>query len=117
MPAPFAWNNTGRAAFVDGCVALALLEPAAMHLIRFGIIFIAIVVAAPTAVQAQNYPWCSSFHDGAGTNCGFSSYEQCMATARGTGGYCAPNNSYTAPGPAMTSGHAQRKRKVPSSVR
>jgi Protein of unknown function (DUF3551) len=99
------------------CYALALLEPAVMHLIRFRIIFTAIAVAAPTAAQAQNYPWCSNFHDGAGTNCGFSSYEQCMATARGTGGYCAPNNSYVAPRPAMSSGRVQRKRKVPSSGR
>lgn len=96
---------------------VALLEPAAVHLIRFGIIFNAIVVAAPIAAQAQNYPWCSNFHDGAGTNCGFSTYEQCMATARGTGGYCAPNNSYTAPNTAMSPGHAQRKHKVPISVR
>ena len=53
---------------------------------------------APAA--AQNYPWCSNFADGAGTNCGFSTYEQCMATARGTGGYCEKNNLYKPPGAA-----------------
>ncbi len=99
------------------CNTLPLLEPAVMYLIPAGAVFCAIVVAIPIAAQAQNYPWCSSFHDGAGTNCGFSTYEQCMATARGTGGYCAPNNSYVAPRPAMSSGRARRKHRVPSAGR
>jgi hypothetical protein len=99
------------------CNTLPLLEPAAMYLIPAGVVFSAIVVAIPSAAQAQNYPWCSNFHDGAGTNCGFSTYEQCMATARGTGGYCAPNNSYTAPRPAGSLVRTQRKRRVPSSER
>jgi hypothetical protein len=92
-------------------------EPAVMHFIRVGIAFSTLVVASPIVARAQNYPWCSNFHDGAGTNCGFSTYEQCMATARGSGGYCAPNNSYTAPRPAMSSGHAQHKHKATKRVR
>jgi hypothetical protein len=47
------------------------------------------------------------FHGGAGTNCGFSTYEQCMTTARGSSGYC--NNLYVAPHPAISSGHATHK--------
>ena len=54
-------------------------------------------VAIGTSAVAQSYPWCSSFHDGAGINCGFTSYEQCMATARGTGGSCERNTLYTPP--------------------
>ncbi len=80
-----------------------------MHLIPAAVVFSAIFVAFPIAARAQNYPWCSNFHDGAGTNCGFSTYEQCMATARGTGGYCAPNNSYVAPHAAAPVGAAKRK--------
>lgn len=85
--------------------------------IRFGVLIIAILVAVPITARAQNRPWCSNFHDGAGTNCGFSTYEQCMATARGSGGYCAPNNLYVAPLSAMSSGHAKHKHRVPSSSR
>lgn len=36
-----------------------------------------------TPARAQNYPWCAIYSGGAvggGTNCGFVSYEQCMAT-------------------------------------
>jgi hypothetical protein len=49
--------------------------------------------AAPA--KAAEYPWCANFHEGAGTNCGFTSYEQCMLTVRGSGGFCAPNDFYT----------------------
>lgn len=42
------------------------------------------------------YPWCAyyTFHDGDATNCGFVSWQQCMATISGIGGYCAPNPRY-----------------------
>jgi hypothetical protein len=85
--------------------------------IRFGVLIIAILVAALIGARAQNWPWCSNFHDGAGTNCGFSSYDQCMATARGSGGYCVPNNIYVAPHPAVSPGHAKHKHEVPRSSR
>jgi hypothetical protein len=42
--------------------------------------------------DAQNYPWCGYYKED--VNCGFSTYEQCMATVRGTGGYCARNTQY-----------------------
>ena len=77
----------------------------------------AIAVAASSVAHAQNYPWCSNFHDGAGTNCGFSTYEQCLATAQGSGGYCAPNNLYVAPHAAAPSGHAKRKGRLRNSNR
>ncbi len=57
------------------------------------------VAAAPAG--AVEYPWCANFADGAGTNCGFTSYEQCMLTARGSGGYCAQNTFYNPPNPAV----------------
>jgi hypothetical protein len=65
-------------------------------------------VAIGTRTEAQDYPWCASFADGAGTNCGFTSYEQCMGTARGTGGYCEKNNLYKPPAAAPTGGHRVR---------
>jgi hypothetical protein len=69
---------------------------------------------AAGAARAEIYPWCSNFADGAGLNCGFTTYDQCMETARGSGGYCAPNTMYTPSGaakrprhPARTSGPAK----------
>ena len=70
----------------------------------------AVFGVAPPAF-GQNYPWCSNFHDGGGTNCGFSSYEQCMATAQGSGGTCTRNNVYTAPAGAAPADRAPRKHR------
>ena len=53
-----------------------------------------------TRAEAQNYPCCayySSGDDGGGTNCGFITFEQCMATARGLGSNCQPNTQYVPP--------------------
>jgi len=47
--------------------------------------------------RAQNYPWCANFADGAGVNCGFSTYQQCMTTSQGSGGYCTKNDRYAPP--------------------
>lgn len=50
--------------------------------------------SAPAA--AAEYPWCAQYggRDG-GRNCGFVSYQQCMATISGTGGFCERNQFYT----------------------
>jgi hypothetical protein len=57
-------------------------------------VFVMAILAGPALAQT-NYPWCSNFADGfGGTNCGFVSYEQCMATVRGSGGFCNKNDMY-----------------------
>jgi hypothetical protein len=43
---------------------------------------------------AQNYAWCAEAIKGGGRNCGFVSWEQCMATVSGNGGYCEQNSMY-----------------------
>ena len=50
--------------------------------------------AQPAA--AIEYPWCVQYtgNGGGGRNCGFVSYEQCMMTARGAGGFCEQNLFY-----------------------
>jgi hypothetical protein len=42
------------------------------------------------AAQTRSYPWCI-FYDSSTYNCGFTTYEQCMATAQGGQGFCRPN--------------------------
>ena len=64
-----------------------------------------------TTAGAVEYPWCANFADGAGANCGFTTYEQSMLTARGSGGYCAENTMYTAPAAAPRP--RQKARKPP----
>lgn len=58
----------------------------------------ALATLAPPA-HAQNYPWCEYLGSGMGgaKNCGFVSFEQCIASARGNGGDCRRNTMYTPP--------------------
>ena len=46
----------------------------------------------PSAAEVYR-PWCVDYpHDG--TSCVFTSYEQCMLTARGAGAFCVQNPWY-----------------------
>lgn len=37
--------------------------------------------------EAQNYPWCAYYGDAfGGTNCGFTTFRQCLDTVSGIGG-------------------------------
>jgi Protein of unknown function (DUF3551) len=52
------------------------------------------------------YPWCAQYSgggDGPGgaRNCGFWTYQQCMATVSGNGSYCEANAMYRGPQPGM----------------
>jgi hypothetical protein len=55
-------------------------------------------VAGGTRAEAQNYSWCAIYSGRAGgTNCGFTTFQQCMDTARGLGSFCQPNTQYQPP--------------------
>ena len=56
-----------------------------------GITLATLAVASPA--RAQNYPWCAQYGGqmGGAMNCGFVSFDQCMATARGMGAFCIQN--------------------------
>jgi hypothetical protein len=47
------------------------------------------------------YPWCAQYNRDGARNCGFWTYEQCMAAISGIGGYCETNTVYRAPQPGM----------------
>ena len=49
-----------------------------------------------TPAHAQNYPWCANYSGDFGDtrNCGFVTFDQCMNTVRGMGGFCVVNNTY-----------------------
>jgi Protein of unknown function (DUF3551) len=71
---------------------------------RFWLFILAVLattICIEKPVRAQNYPWCAYYDVWQGaTNCGFSTFQQCMATVSGVGGSCGPNPLYqAAPGP------------------
>jgi hypothetical protein len=53
------------------------------------------VAASSAGAQAQNYPWCAVLNMGDNAyNCGFVTYEQCMVTISGIGGFCERNTQF-----------------------
>jgi hypothetical protein len=72
---------------------------------------IATAASIGTCAQAQNYPWCAQYGNGAGgaRNCGFTTFAQCQEDVSGIGGFCEQNNTYVAPtAPAL---HRATKRR------
>ena len=57
------------------------------------------VVGLGTRAEAQNYPWCAYYgsKEGGGTNCGFTTFQQCLDTVSGIGGFCNVNTQYQPP--------------------
>lgn len=56
---------------------------------------LAALAATSAGAWAQNYPWCAYYSGSGGSrNCGFVSFQQCMATAQGAGADCRPNPQY-----------------------
>jgi len=77
------WSVIGAAGVAGGIAALTLAADA-------------------TRSEAMiTYPWCAHYGGrmSSGINCGFSTYEQCMAAISGNGGYCAENAWYAPPAP------------------
>lgn len=62
------------------------------------------------ALPYDPYPWCAVYggRGGGASNCGFLTWQQCMATISGMGGFCNRNQFYN-PRPAAT---RSRKRPV-----
>jgi hypothetical protein len=83
---------------------------------KLSLFIVGILVATAgcwTAAQAQtNYPWCAQYGGSAGgvQNCGFVSFDQCMDTLRGMGGFCNQNTQYVPPPGPHPSGVARKSR-------
>jgi hypothetical protein len=69
-----------------------------MRLLLFVLGICVAVIGIGTRAEAQNYP-CAIYsgYDDGGTNCGFTTFQQCMETARGMGSFCQPNTQYVPP--------------------
>jgi hypothetical protein len=61
----------------------------------FLISVIATATMLATVANAQNYPWCALYKEGA-MNCEFTTFQQCLAHVGNTG-LCIENNTYQSP--------------------
>ncbi|MEX2127022.1 MAG: DUF3551 domain-containing protein [Xanthobacteraceae bacterium] len=78
-----------------------------------------ILFAAPTTVDAAGWCLLSSGRGASGTLCRFRTFEQCMASAGGTGGSCVQDSSTeTTPSKTRTkaSGTEQKKKTTPDTA-
>jgi hypothetical protein len=59
----------------------------------------AVFVSIEKPAKAQNGEWCAYYNtgDGGSRNCGFATFEECLATVRGIGGNCGPSPYPTSP--------------------
>jgi hypothetical protein len=62
--------------------------------------------AADIASAEIQYPWCRQSSDG-GTNCGFTTLEQCQSG--GTRAFCIQNSQYQGSANASAPGRARRR--------
>jgi hypothetical protein len=53
-------------------------------------------IQAASAQSPYSYPWCSKQRESWATSCYFTSYQQCMTTISGIGGYCYQSPYYHA---------------------
>jgi len=76
------------------------MPPVMIKLLLSVLTVFAAAIGLVTSAKTQNYPWCAQYgggNMGGAMNCGFVSFEQCLATVRGIGGFCMQNNTYQAP--------------------
>jgi hypothetical protein len=85
------------------------------HLVLSMLAAAALLAPLPSYAQ-EPYPWCAVYsgsRDGGGgaTNCGFVTFQQCLDTVRGIGGFCERNPMY--PGRETTGQKPRQSRKPP----
>jgi hypothetical protein len=81
------------------CLKFMRKENAMRAAMTAALCFLVIMVATSaniTPAQADG-PWCAFYEALEATNCGFHTYEQCLAAVSGAGGYCEPNTMYVPP--------------------
>ncbi len=77
---------------------------------------ILVELAIGNHAEAQNYPWCAVYGTPYGdTSCGFTSFEQCMASVNGIGGFCERNDTYRSPLAADPLRHQTHKSRTKHS--
>jgi len=68
----------------------------------------ALVLLSTGSGHAQTtWPWCATYNDAYGArNCGFATFQQCLATVSGIGGFCGQNPMFR---PDLADPRARRK--------
>jgi hypothetical protein len=63
---------------------------------RLLLFILGICVSIGNRAEAQNYPWCAQYMNDGVMNCGFATFQQCLAEISGRG-FCTQNSTYQPP--------------------
>jgi hypothetical protein len=93
MKAPRPVLNVRKSANVTAGSGVPAAEEAVMRTIPLVLITFVVVSLSTTAARAgANGSWCANYGTGhSGTNCSYTSFEQCRASVSGVYGFCQPN--------------------------
>ena len=84
-----------------------------MRILLFSLGVFATIFWTEKPAEAQSYPWGADYGPAFGaTNCGFATFQQCLATVSGIGGSCEPNTMYR-PAPESHPSTRRRPRQHP----
>jgi hypothetical protein len=65
-----------------------------MRILPFMLAIFVLTAGVGAPAEAQNYPWCADYAGFGSQNCGFTTFQQCMAALSGNGGFCNANTQY-----------------------
>jgi hypothetical protein len=77
-------------------------------LISIGIFILVALISAGAQAQNDQQPWCAYFTGGP-TNCGFTTFAQCLEAIRGKTGLCQQNAQYIPPAQSNSGAGRQRR--------
>lgn len=83
----------------------------------FAIIVLLAIGSTSETARADPYRWCAEYggEDGGGIQCTFVTFEQCMLSVSGMGGFCRHNIYYDGR-PFVTPEPAPRAKKQPPNI-
>ncbi len=83
----------------------------------FAIVFLLAIGSTVDTARADPYRWCAEYggRGGGGTQCTFVTFEQCMWSVSGRGGFCRHNIYYDGR-PFVTPEPAPRAKKQPPNI-
>ena len=68
-----------------------------MRILLFMLTIVVVQAGTGTRTEAQNYRWCADYAGFGSQNCGFTTFQQCLAALSGNGGFCNANTQYVSP--------------------
>jgi hypothetical protein len=76
-----------------------------MRILFLTLALFAVIAGNAARAEAQNYPWCADYAGFGSQNCGFTTYQQCLAALSGNGGFCNANTQYVPPAVSVPRSH------------